>query len=183
MVKAPRKPLVGALVLSLGLLVWQSWPRPQDEAAATPAPARAAGRGAADAGLPRIGLDRLASPRPQGESAGRDVFQFGRPSAPPPAASQAAPPPTVAAPPLPIAAPPPAGPPAPPPFAVRYVGTLESKGAKVAILMSDDKKEILTGREGDVVANRLRIVRIGLESVDVQDVGGDRTRRIPLKGN
>ncbi|MGE0456142.1 MAG: hypothetical protein AB7O37_22665 [Vicinamibacteria bacterium] len=182
--KAPRKPLVVAFLAALGLVAWQTWPRPRDEAAATPAPARAAARGAAEAGLPRIGLDRLASPRPPAEPAGRDVFQFGRPSAPPVSASQAAAPPAFAAatpPPLVAAAPP--GPPAPPPFAVRYVGTLESKGAKVAILMSDDKKEILTGREGEVVANRLRIVRIGLESVDVQDVGADRTRRIPLKGN
>lgn len=181
MVKAPSKPLVAAFLVTLGLLAWQSWPR--DEAAATPAPARAGGRAVADAGLPRIGLDRLSSPRPEAESAGRDVFQFGRPSPPPASASQSQQPPVASATPQPVVATPPPGPPAPPPFAVRYVGTLESKGAKVAILMSDDKKEILTGREGDVVANRLRIVRIGLESVDVQDVGSDRTRRIPLKGN
>jgi hypothetical protein len=181
MVKAPSKPLVAAFVVALGLLVWRTWP--EGEAAATPVPARARGRGAGDAGLPRIGLDRLASPRPEAEAAGRDVFQFGRPSPPPVSASQGAPPPVFAATPLPAVAAAPPGPPAPLPFAVRYVGTLESKGAKVAILMSDDKKEILTGREGEVVANRLRIVRIGLESVDVQDVGSDRTRRIPLKGN
>jgi hypothetical protein len=33
------------------------------------------------------------------------------------------------------------------------------------------------------VGNRLRIVKIGLESVDVQDVGGGTVRRIPLRGN
>jgi len=70
-----------------------------------------------------------------------------------------------------------------PPFGVKYVGSVERGGLRVAVLLSDDRKEILTGREGDVVANRLRIVRIGYESVEVQDVGSDRPRRIALKGN
>ena len=34
-----------------------------------------------------------------------------------------------------------------------------------------------------MVANRFRIVKIGLESVDIQEVGSDQVRRIPLKGN
>jgi hypothetical protein len=46
-----------------------------------------------------------------------------------------------------------------------------------------DKKEILTGQAGEVVGNRLKIVKIGLESVDVQDIGGGGVRRIPLRGN
>jgi hypothetical protein len=66
---------------------------------------------------------------------------------------------------------------------VKYVGTLELKGGlRVAILMTD-RKEILTGQAGETVANRLKIVKIGYESVDVQDVGSDRVRRIPFKGN
>ena len=52
----------------------------------------------------------------------------------------------------------------------------------MAILLTD-RQEILTGRSGDVVANRLKIVSIGLESVDVQDVGASGVRRLPLKGN
>ena len=46
-----------------------------------------------------------------------------------------------------------------------------------------DRKEVLTGQVGEVVANRYRIVKIGLESVDVQEVGSDQVQRIPLKGN
>ena len=64
-----------------------------------------------------------------------------------------------------------------------YLSLVSEPGTKVAILLSDDRKEVLTGREGDTVANRLRIVRIGIESVEVQDLGSDRVRRIPLKGN
>jgi hypothetical protein len=31
--------------------------------------------------------------------------------------------------------------------------------------------------------NRFKVVRIGIESVDVQDVGSGQLRRIPLRGN
>ncbi len=68
-------------------------------------------------------------------------------------------------------------------MSVKYIGTVaDKKGLKVAVLMTD-RKEVLTGKAGDVVANRLKIVAIGLESVDVQDMGSDRVRRIPLRAN
>ena len=81
-------------------------------------------------------------------------------------------------------APVPTGPPPPPPLNVKFIGSVEEKrsGLKVAVLLTD-RQEILTGKPGEVVANRLKIVGIGLESVDVQDVGGSGVRRIPLKGN
>jgi hypothetical protein len=114
------------------------------------------------------------------------VFRFGRPSPPPTPLAPVAPVAAVTAPPLASAAGAlPAAPPPTtlPPFGVKYVGSVERGGLRVAVLLSDDRKEILTGREGDIVANRLRIVRIGFESVEVQDVGSDRPRRIPLRGN
>ena len=65
---------------------------------------------------------------------------------------------------------------------VRYVGAIEDKrGLKVAVFLTD-KEEVLTGQAGQLVGNRFRIVRIGLESVDIQEVGFDQTRRIPLGG-
>jgi hypothetical protein len=74
-------------------------------------------------------------------------------------------------------------PPPLPPLNIKYIGAFEgNKGLKVAVLMTD-RKEVLTGQVGEVVANRYRIVKIGLESVDVQDVGSEQVRRIPLKGN
>jgi hypothetical protein len=70
-----------------------------------------------------------------------------------------------------------------PPLNLKYIGSVESKGGvKVAVLMTD-RKEVLTGQAGQVVANRYRIARIGLESVDLEDVGSGQSRRIPLKGN
>jgi len=66
---------------------------------------------------------------------------------------------------------------------LKYIGSVENKaGVKVAILVTD-RREVLTGQAGQVVANRYRIARIGLESVDLEDVGSGQSRRIPLKGN
>ena len=41
---------------------------------------------------------------------------------------------------------------------------------------------MLTGQVGEMVVNRFRVVKIGLESVDVQEVGSDQVRGIPLEG-
>ena len=131
--------------------------------------------------VPRIGLWRLdaeAEARPQGE---RDLFAFGRAAAGP----TPQPGPTPGGRPTPRPVPPRStssvGRLAPAILDVRYVGSVERPdGLKVAVLISNDDV-VLTGREGDLVANRLKIVKIGFESVDVQDLGSERVRRIPLK--
>lgn len=126
---------------------------------------------------PLIGLGQLTGDRPKVEVGKRDLFAFAPEPTPPPTPE---PPPTLATPP-----PPPTMPtPTPlPPLTWKYIGTLESQpGLKVAMFMTD-KKEVLTGQVGDTVGNRFKVVKIGLESVDVQQVGADRTERLPLKGN
>ena len=131
--------------------------------------------------LPRIDLARLDRPRPSSGVGRRDLFDFAAPPATPPP-----PPSTQSAAPVEAETPPPVTVPTPPPLApinIKYIGAFEGKkGLKVAVLMTD-RKEVLTGQAGEVVANRYRIVRIGLESVDVQEVGTEQVRRIPLKGN
>jgi hypothetical protein len=140
--------------------------------------------------VPRIDLARIDAPRAQSEAGRRDLFAFGPAGQPeeegPPPASIATPPPgpggsaggtggeAVAS-----------GPVTPslPPLNLKYIGSVENKaGVKVAVLLTD-RKEVLTGQAGQVVANRYRIARIGLESVDLEDVGSGQSRRLPLKGN
>lgn len=190
--KANRKLVLALVVVAvLGLAVWLGgWPAspapaPAARATVAPAAAKRPGAGGAAAELPRIGLERVLEGGRSARAGKRDIFAFGppptqaRPPGPPPTA---APPPSLAAGPPP--APVPTGPPPPPPLNVKFIGSVEDKlrGLKVAVLLTD-RQEILTGKAGDVVANRLRIVSIGLESVDVQDVGASGVRRIPLKGN
>jgi len=70
-----------------------------------------------------------------------------------------------------------------PPLNLRYLGSVENRaGVKVAVLLTD-RKEVLTGQAGETVANRYRIARIGLESVDLEDVASGQSRRLPLRGN
>lgn len=189
--KANRK-LVLALVAvaALALAVWLAGrpaaqaPPSAARASAAPAAAKRPEAGAA-AELPRIGLERVLEGGRSARAGKRDIFAFGPP---PTQARPPGPPPTAAPPPSLAAGPPPppvsTGPPPPPPLSVKFIGSVEDKrrGLKVAVLLTD-RQEILTGKAGDVVANRLRIVSIGLESVDVQDVGASGVRRIPLKGN
>ena len=141
--------------------------------------------------VPRIDLARLDAPRPEAPAGSRDIFGYG--AAPMPATAgrlpmAVAPPPPVQA---PLAVPgayeggaqggeayAAAG----PQLNVKYIGTVDNgRGVKVAVLLTD-RDEVLTGQAGQVVANRYRIARIGLESVDLEDVGTGQSRRLPLRG-
>jgi hypothetical protein len=142
--------------------------------------------------VPRIDLARIDASRAEGEAGRRDLFAFG--TAAPSEAEDVAPPSVAAATTFPggpawapegmpggLAS----GPVTPslPPLSLKYIGSVENKsGVKVAVLLTD-KREVLTGQAGQVVANRYRIARIGLESVDLEDVNSGQSRRIALKGN
>ena len=129
--------------------------------------------------LPRIDLARLDAPAGETKAGQRDIFEFGRP-------------PVIE--PLPTPIPAPTAivmtdlDPTPPPVAqlpaltVKFIGSIDnSRGVKVAVLLTDPQKEILTGQVGEVIANRYRISKIGLESVDLEDVTNGQTRRVALR--
>jgi hypothetical protein len=175
----PRWVVLAAAGASILVAAWILMP------AGAPGPARPvrAGErprpGAVVSPLPVIDFARLANPLPAPGLGSRDLFDF------------ATPPPTPIPSPLPrvveeeLVGPPVATmatPPPPPPMNIKYIGAVERKGVKVAMLMTD-RNEVLTGQAGEMVGNRFRIVKIGLESVDVQEVGSEQVRRIPLKGN
>jgi hypothetical protein len=177
MVKPPRRQLIilGVLVAAAGLLLWL-------QSGLGPGAPSAAGGDAGDSGqaLPRIDLARLGAQKDKAAVGKRDLFDFGSVAV---AQAQATPEPT----PTPDPEEDPFGDapsPTPAPFMnVKYVGSVSDKrGLKVAVLMTD-RKELLTGQAGELVANRFRIVNIGLESVDIQDVGSGNVRRIPLRAN
>jgi len=129
--------------------------------------------------LPRIDLGRLEARHDEPTLGRRDIFDFG--PAPTPAPVTAPSPAATSLPPLP---PTPESPAAPsvPSLRLKYVGSLQYKGAKTAIFTVDDK-EILVGPEGGLIANRVRILQIGLESVEILDEASSQRQRLPLKGN
>jgi hypothetical protein len=168
--------VAGAAVL---LLAWGLMP---GDAPGPATPVRAGERArpaAVESPLPVIGLARIANPAPAPGLGSRDLFDFAAP--PPPPISSPRPRSTEMdnEPPPPITVPTPTP---LPPLNIKYIGAVERRGMKVAMLMTE-RGEVLTGQAGDVVGNRFRIVKIGLESVDIQEVGSEQVRRIPLKGN
>ena len=153
---------------------------------AAPTPARpgqaAARRGRTSAGadeIPRIDLARLDSldklEKIVAATGERDPGEYPSQPAPPHA-------PMPGPAPMPVATPAP-GPPLPPALNMTYLGNLEKAGLKVAVFLTE-KKIVLHGREGDVVGSRMRVVKIGLESVDVEDLTSGRGQRmaLPKKG-
>jgi hypothetical protein len=181
MVKNRRAIYAAVAGVGLALMAWMLTRDNQTAAVSLSLPGTTRAPRTAPGELPRIGLDRLQKPHGGIELGKRDIFDFGPP---PPTPKPPPPPPT----PVPI-------PPseaelaaraaaAVPPMNVKYIGTLadDKRGLKVAVLLNE-RKEVLTGGVGEVVANRFRIVSIGLESVDLQDMGSNRVQRIPLRGN
>ncbi len=173
--------LLGLLAVTAVVLVirWLSGSNAAPAAARSGSPTRSPS-------IPRIDLARLDQPRGTDEAGRRDLFAYGqivepRQPDPTPPPRPATPPPTsVASGDRPDGAP---GLPVLPPLNLKYIGSVEAaSGLKVAVLVTD-RREVLTGQTGQVLANRYRIARIGLESVDLEDVGTGQSRRIPLRAN
>jgi len=118
------------------------------------------------------------------DSGGRNLFQFGQPPPPPPTPEQLArlshPEPIVKPQPQNIA---PSGPPQPPPqppISIKYYGlsTARANGKKIAFFM--DGETILMAGEGEMLQKRYRVVRIGVNSVVLQDTQLKREETVPL---
>ncbi len=75
----------------------------------------------------------------------------------------------------------PSAPPPPPPIALKFIGLVErADGTKVAVLSGPGYP--LYGREGDIVDGRYRVLKIGVESVEVAYVDGRGRQTIRLTG-
>lgn len=172
-----EKALLLLVTVTAAVLLWQ---RLHDPAAAPAARARTE---PLPPKIQRIGLARLSTERPDSGAGKRDLFQFGSaPRASDPDEGEAAVPAYTPPTPLPLA-PTASSQPSLPPLKLKYLGSVESRaGVKVAVLVTD-RQEVLTGQAGETVANRYRIARIGLESVDLEDVASGQAQRLPLKGN
>jgi hypothetical protein len=175
MVKGRRALITAAgLVVLVGALwFWQQPGTPV--ASSSAAPARGSGPE-----VPWIHLDRLKSPNPAVGLGRRNIFGYGV-TAPPPVEYTEAPPEIYTPPPITM----PPGPtptPAPPPLTLKFMGVAQPEGGKKIALLLTEQKEILHGREGDVLAGRYRIVKIGLESVEVEEVTTGQKQSIAIGG-
>ena len=118
-----------------------------------------------------LDLDRLRAAGGQLRESERDPFRFRpKPPPPPPRAQAQAP---AFQPPVQT------GPPPPPPIPLKFFGVMTVNGQRVAAF-SDARGNTLTGKEGDVLEGRYRLLRIGPDSVDVAYLDGRGQQPIRL---
>ncbi|HVW08327.1 MAG TPA: hypothetical protein VHC90_07075 [Bryobacteraceae bacterium] len=137
---------------------------------------------------PELRLDLLAKVQTiEPGEAGRNLFQFGEPPAPPkPLAPVPTNVPKIAVnqpsgpPPSAVTHPVPAGPPQPPPIDLKYYGYVVNKadGHKEAFLLDGDN--ILMVSENQTVKQRYRIVKIALRTIEIEDMQGNHTQTLSL---
>ncbi len=132
---------------------------------------------------PTLRLDLLAKVQAvQMEGGSRNLFQVGQ--APP---AQLPPEPSIklaknreVGPQLPPAPPPPPPAPQAPPITLKYYGYSSARGDNRKHAFFLDGEDILVGAEGDVVKKRYRVVRIGVNSVVMEDTQFKHEQTLPL---
>ena len=172
-----REVLIPLLVVLLGGGAYVVNPWSADQ----PAPARqqapAAARAAQGAGpVADVRLDLLTASGGDTPTVSRNPFRFQQRAVP--VARRAAPPrPEFTAPPVPT------GPPPPPPITLRFIGLIEAppRTGRVALL-SDGRGGLMYGREGDTVDGRYRMLRVGLDSIEMAYLDGRGRQTIRLSG-
>ncbi len=188
--QSSRVVVLGVLVATLGgmLIFWEG----ETPAGTTPQPSKPVSGTTGSRQQPRAGqlpvtdiqLEALSAPRQDAPVPERNLFRF-EVKAPPPAPPRP-PAPAAVAPPVrvtPPAPPVPQGPPPPPPIPLRFIGLLNAptQAGRVAIL-SDGRGNTLSGREGDIIEGRYRLLRIGPENVEMVYLDGRGRQVIRLSG-
>jgi hypothetical protein len=126
---------------------------------------------------PDVHLEALRSERPRPDGMNRNLFRF-KPKPPPVAARPAGA--GAERPAGPVGPPPP---PPVPPIALKFMGVLESPERSLRVAMLSDGRGIYSGREGDIIEGRYRIVRIGTESIEMTHLDGSGRQVIRLSGS
>jgi hypothetical protein len=196
-----RQILLGALVVVLGAIVFRVWDplalgiasrasSTSTTTATTSTTSQGAGsssnpvRGTAPPGrpgqtgamtAPDVHLNALEGDRPKPVDAQRNLFRF-KPKPAPVAAARTA---QVVAPVAPLAPP---GPPPLPPIPLKFIGTVRPGRMTIAVL-SDGVGQPMYGKEGDTIAGRYRILRIGVESIEMSYLDGQGRQTIRLTGS
>ena len=175
--------MIGGVIAVLVVVMWAMQPGSAPSSASMPV---AAGQPAAQTAqtapvaVAPVKLDSLSAERDKPSDTARNPFRYQPKFVPPPpkpvVTEQPAPTITEA---KPIERP--VGPPPPPPIPLKFIGLLErANGVKWAVL--SDGKNVLHGREGDIVEGRYRIVKIGTESVELTHVDGRGRQVVRLTG-
>ncbi len=172
--------LLGSLLVLLAAVLWFEWPRAQTgKAMGVPAERPATARPAPsepDRQVADVGLVQLSDPQPAPVDSGRNPFRFAAPRPDP--SMQELPPHPVDA--FPEAVPLP--PPGPPPIPLKFIGMVDGSAQTARLAVLSDGRNVFHGREGDIIDGRYRIVRIGVESIEMSYLDGGGRQTIRLSG-
>ena len=128
-----------------------------------------------DPALLDVKIEALGDEPGAPEEVSRNPFRF-QPRPPPP------PPPMAPSPQSSYVPPPPAAPAGPPPIGtlIKFIGIIDTGKEKIGAF--SDCKYTFSGREGEIVEGRFRVVRIGVESAILEYVDGTGRATLPLNG-
>jgi hypothetical protein len=125
-----------------------------------------------------VRIEALKQPATAPSAVERNPFRFvPKPPPPPPPQMNKAPAVTV---------PVPAGPqlpPPPPPIGntIKFIGIVQTAKGKIGAF--SDCRATFPGREGEVIEGRYRVVRIGIESAELEYLDGKGRSTLPLNGS
>ena len=172
------------IVAVIGVMVVRSGDAPTSQAAATGSAARPSAPANEPVPPADVRLEALTTSREEPTDIGRNPFRFqARRVTPEPSPEvrrlPGIPDDQVDAPPVASV---PSGPPPPPPIALKFIGLVQkADGTKYAVL-SDGKGPPISGREGEEIEGRYKILKIGTESIEIAYIDGRGRRTIPLTG-
>jgi len=124
-----------------------------------------------------VRIEALKNPAPAPSDVERNPFRFQPKPAPPPPPA----PPVVN---RPFIAPPvDTGPPPPPPIGntIKFIGIVQTEKGRIGAF--SDCRATFPGREGEVIEGRYRVVKIGIESADLEYLDGKGRTTLPLNGS
>jgi hypothetical protein len=185
-----RQLLLAGLAIVLAIVVYRAWPA-TSRASIPSSNQRASGTSGAVADRSRkdsnagsatdVHLEALEAERPKPGPTERNLFRF-REKRPPPTTGTPAPQPID-----PVTPPEPTGPPQPappPPIGLKFIGVVDQGAGKPKIaVLSDGGGPPLYGKEGELVAGRYRILKIGEESIELAYSDGRGRQTIRLTGS
>jgi len=172
-----------SLVAILALVLYWTWqstsvsPTSNGQVGGAAGTAQRSAAGAIPA-APDVHLEHLKGEWPKPANTERNLFQFKRKPPPAPAGQAASRSTTIV--PSPTAPP---GPPPLAPIALKFIGIIErpEKAQRIAMLR-DAVGHVFSGAEGAVVEGRFRILKIGVESIEMAYVDGRGRQTIRLSG-
>jgi len=170
--------LIGLFVVFGGVLTYQLWPSDTAVSSSPPSNQKDVAGTPGTLQVATVNLDRLKMEPTAAATAKRDPFRFKpKPIPPPPVRRQ----PIVQLPPVnPGPPPPPAD--TRPEISMKYLGyVIAPNGTRMAVLQDNQNHPSVTGKQGDVIDGRYRLLRVDANEVELSYLDGGRRRRI-VKG-